>query len=668
MKRPTFPCILSIITVLSLLIGQLLAAAGVSAQDKDQTETKVNSLLEMRIQAKLEKYSFSIFSQEQSLTPVDLSGDEFTDPNYEYIFIRFHEEPGEFETAELASEGITLYPDCWIPPVGDFKTGVMPAKMPVEKLDFLAGRNYVVGIDTAEARFSPQNDVARSTMNVEEVWNGGYGGEGVTVAVLDSGIDTSNPDFPLLDSTNSKDFSNYPVLDDTIQNLISGHGTHVTGTVLGRGVNSARYKGMAPGADLVFLKIGNDVTSNASYASMAAAILAAVRVYQADIITMSYGGWSQFHDGTDVLCQAVDYAVNRGVTVFMSAGNQALSRHYSGTVAANSTSDFIQVDVNGAGTDDTALFFNLVWFDGCEKSNELVLQYFDENYDPLPDIVSYPQMHSIRGTEQVYSLYDYYLPPGNGTYYLKVQNLSENSQFYHIYDVWGERVSLTEYDTRYTIGSPAEANGAIAVGAYVTRTEWTDYEGNARTNINPQTLGSIATFSSQGPRVDDGAPPKPEIVAPGSRLISVRDNDTYPWPSYKTGVSPDPYDLYIVDNDGLNPDGSGPADYFVMHGTSMACPAAAGVAALMISADKRLSPGQIKYVLERTAVDKGDHGVDSVYGYGLIDAEAAVNLKISHTGIGGEVRPSDKTAVFTCVAVGIILILGLAGLRVGKPY
>jgi len=64
--------------------------------------------------------------------------------------------------------------------------------------------------------------------------------------------------------------------------------------------------------------------------------------------------------------------------------------------------------------------------------------------------------------------------------------------------------------------------------------------------------------------------------------------------------------------------------YTELQGTSMASPHVAGVAALMLAENKNLSVAQVKSILEETAFDLGSAGHDDYYGWGLVDAEAAV--------------------------------------------
>ncbi len=64
--------------------------------------------------------------------------------------------------------------------------------------------------------------------------------------------------------------------------------------------------------------------------------------------------------------------------------------------------------------------------------------------------------------------------------------------------------------------------------------------------------------------------------------------------------------------------------YWFYQGTSMASPHVAGVAALLLAKDPSLTPSEIRNVLQSTAEDLGATGWDQYYGYGLVDAQAAL--------------------------------------------
>jgi subtilisin family serine protease len=605
---------ITLLVVIALILIAIWVEPHSEAADLKTQGSKISSFLAFRLEMKKQMKQSEESRDEMPSADIQSLG-EMTRLGNEKVFLYFAKPPTTKQVNELGALGVEVYPDSWIPPVGDFSNGFVLADIPIENIDSVAARNYIHRIDSAEQLSEPQNDQARSVMNVASAWASGYNGTGVTVAVLDSGIDSSNPDFPTLNTSNSKDYSNYPVLDDSITNTATGHGTHVTGSVLGRGVNSATYKGVAPGANLVFLKIGNDSNGGASSEAIVYAIEDAVDIYHADIITISYGGSSTYHDGTDAKCQAVDYAVSQGAAVFIAAGNNgARGWHYSGIVSAGLSPD-IPITISSGSS---FLSTGLVWDDGPGANNDLSLQYYDSSHNLLAPSFSRDQ-ESERGIESKGYLLS---TPTSGTCYFKVHNSSLSNQFFHIYYYGGsDSVAFNTPDPNYTLSCPAEADGAIAVGAYVTRKEWTNYEAH-EVEISAN-IGTISTFSSRGPRVDTGSQIKPEVVAPGQAIISVRDNDVYPWPDYNPNVSV--YNNLIIDNNGLNLNGSGPADYFVMSGTSMASPMAAGIGALLLDKNSALTPAQVRHTLEVTAADKGTSGPDNIYGWGLINASSALN-------------------------------------------
>jgi subtilisin family serine protease len=146
-----------------------------------------------------------------------------------------------------------------------------------------------------------------------EAWETGFDGTGVTVAVLDSGIDADHPDLAGK-VVASQNFSGSDTAADR-----HGHGTHVAGIVAGTGAASGgELTGVAPGADLMNVKvIGDDGAGSESdiIAGMAWAV-----AQGADIVNMSLGGSAT--DGTDPISQAVDQLTEQHDVLFaIAAGN-----------------------------------------------------------------------------------------------------------------------------------------------------------------------------------------------------------------------------------------------------------------------------------------------------------------------------------------------------------
>jgi serine protease AprX len=126
-----------------------------------------------------------------------------------------------------------------------------------------------------------------------------------------------------------------------------------------------------------------------------------------------------------------------------------------------------------------------------------------------------------------------------------------------------------------TIGSPGCAREVITVGAV---------DDN----------GKLATFSSRGPTADGRS--KPDIVFPGVSITAAQGVGTQLGPVTEAG-------------------------YITINGTSMATPHATGVVALMLQANPKLTPAQVKAILLATADNLGYTPTEQGRGRG--DALAA---------------------------------------------
>ncbi|MHA1446624.1 MAG: S8 family peptidase, partial [Candidatus Heimdallarchaeaceae archaeon] len=81
----------------------------------------------------------------------------------------------------------------------------------------------------------------------------------------------------------------------------------------------------------------------------------------------------------------------------------------------------------------------------------------------------------------------------------------------------------------------------------------------------------------------------------------------------------------VGDEVGVNIQSTYPPDTYTTYwGTSFACPQVAGVIALMRSINYTMSVGEIREILHETADDLGDEGKDDYFGYGMVNATAAV--------------------------------------------
>ncbi len=145
-------------------------------------------------------------------------------------------------------------------------------------------------------------------------------GAGVTVGIVDTGIDATHPDLQNvaggLNCVSDEVRDNPDAAKNWRPALVDGeHGTHVAGIAAGRGATSG-FRGVAPGATLRAYRVFPDVGGGASNFDIAKGIDAAV-ADKCDIINLSLGGPAK-----DELTQAaIDRALDAGIVVVAAAGN-----------------------------------------------------------------------------------------------------------------------------------------------------------------------------------------------------------------------------------------------------------------------------------------------------------------------------------------------------------
>ncbi|MDJ0924383.1 MAG: S8 family serine peptidase [Acidimicrobiia bacterium] len=171
--------------------------------------------------------------------------------------------------------------------------------------------------------------IVEDTIEADDFWKDGYYGDGVDVALIDSGV------VPVQGLTTTGKVINGPDLsfesqsDDLRYMDTYGHGTHLAGIIAGDDGTSAGFRGVAPGARIINVKVAN--YEGAVDVSQVIAAIDWVVQHKNDngmnirVLNLAYGTDSTQSAQLDPLAFAVEQAWRAGIVVVVASGNDGNS-------------------------------------------------------------------------------------------------------------------------------------------------------------------------------------------------------------------------------------------------------------------------------------------------------------------------------------------------------
>jgi serine protease AprX len=223
------------------------------------------------------------------------------------------------------------------------------------------------------------------TLNVPQVWDMGYDGSGITVAVVDSGI-ALDDDFSDLPGDEGSDRlmlqlgfnpSAYSATD------IYGHGTHVAGIIGGNGTKSdGFYQGIAPGVNLIGIKISDDY--GMAYESDTVEALQWIfdhkNQYNIRVVNLSINSTVEqsYHDSA--LNAAAEILWLNGIVVVAAAGNKTIDTDYDPIFAAPANDPLL---ITVGATEEKG---------DADRANDVIATF--SSYDETMDGFIKPEIHA----------------------------------------------------------------------------------------------------------------------------------------------------------------------------------------------------------------------------------------------------------------------------------
>jgi subtilisin family serine protease len=449
-----------------------------------------------------------------------------------------------------------------------------------------------------------------TAMEAPAAWAADCTGAGVRVAINDGGIDPTHPDLaPNMDTSCSASFVPGEPYDSDTGTF--WHGMHVAG-IVGAADNGIGVIGVAPEAELISVKVLHSgsgafswVINGILYAADPAAF-GRPDCDKADIINMSLGATFSKQGGAGsligALAKAVNFAASKGTLVVSAAGNNGLDLGQAGPITSVPAESGSGLAITATGPLDLAGVF------GSPGDPRSPAGY--SNFGEGTSFVAAPGgQPGITATVDV-----------NSPASIAGTKLAQIAAYGPL--PAGETADVALWtDPVDTTGDPHDAcEGGVDPSvagkfALIHRGACTFVTKSA----NSEGSGSVGTI------ISNNVPGLPPILGGGGVFafpsVSIGQDDGADIEGELPGV-----------NATLNQNPLGVLDqvassckigWCFAFGTSMASPAAAGVAALIKSANPGISLGRLKSKLAQTADDEGPNGHDEFYGHGFVNARRA---------------------------------------------
>ena len=256
----------------------------------------------------------------------DLLEAGMAESDYVDVFVDYAGSPGEEDVERLLRLNVT------VSYVARYGNAVSVLNVSSSVIPLLTSLHNVVMVEF-QRQIQPRLDVSVRAIRARgstlyspnTTWDVGYTGKGVVVAVLDTGVDDEH-EFLLGKFVAGFDCSGRFARTDRETNPddLDGHGTHVASVIMGTGGSTGFYRGVAPDALLVDVKVLSSVGTNFEDQLIRGIewVIENKEKYNIKIINLSGSSDVEDFDGTSAVSRVANKAVENGLIVVAAAGNE----------------------------------------------------------------------------------------------------------------------------------------------------------------------------------------------------------------------------------------------------------------------------------------------------------------------------------------------------------